>query len=223
MTRTARSQAVGAALVVTALLLSVTACGNEDNTSATAAETPAAKHSLSGPAQKAKGSLVGLAVLPRGYIADPRANTTGPFTATGFLNTWSADPALDRALLLNASFVEGYRASRLSPDKKKRFTLQLFKTGSAGKAVVLQKGFWNQDNHEHPFNVPGALSDARVEFDGGTSQSTAIAEASFAVGPMVVEISVREVGDLGSDLTPDTALVTALVKQQRARLTATSS
>jgi hypothetical protein len=223
VTRTARSQAVGAAVVVTALLLAVTACGSEDGASATAAETPAAKHSLSGPAQKATGSLVGLAVMPRGYVADPRANVTGPFTATGFLNTWSADPALDRALLLNAGFVEGYRASRLSPDKKKRFTLQLFKTGSAGKAVALQKGFWNQDTHEHPFNLPGALSDARVEFDGGTSQSTAVAEVSLAVGPMVVEISVREVGAIGSNLTPDTALVTALAKQQRARFTATSS
>ncbi|RZU15511.1 hypothetical protein EV645_3049 [Kribbella rubisoli] len=214
---------MGAAVVVTALLLAVTACGSEDGASASAADTPAAKHSLSGPAEKAKGSLVGLAVLPRGYAADPRANATGPFTATGFLNTWSADPALDRALLLNAGFVEGYRASRLSPDKKKRFTLQLFKTGSAGKAVVLQRGFWNQDTHEHPFDLPGALSDARVEFDGGTSQSTAVAEASLTVGPMVVEISVREVGPIGSNLTPDTALVTALAKEQRARFTATSS
>lgn len=223
MTRTARSQAVGAAVVVTALLLAVTACGNENGSSATAAETPATKHSLSGPAQKSKGSLAGLAVLPRGYVADPRAGATGPFTATGYLNTWSADPALDRALLLNAGFVEGYRASRLSPDKKKRFTLQLFKTGSAGKAAVLQKGLWSQDTHEHPFDLPGALSDARIEFDGGTDQSNAIAEVSLAVGPMVVEISVREVGALGSNLTPDTALASALAKEQRARLTATSS
>jgi hypothetical protein len=214
---------MGAAVVVTALLLAVTACGNEDGASATAAESPAAKHSLSGPAQKSNGSLAGLAVLPRGYVADPRANATGPFTATGFLNTWSADPALDRALLLNASFVEGYRVSRLSPDKKKRFTLQLFKTGSAGKAAVLQKGFWSQDTHEHPFSFPGALSDARVDYDGGTDQSIAVAEVSLAVGPVVVEISVREVGALGSNLTPDTKLVTALAKEQRARLTATSS
>ncbi|MER7244188.1 hypothetical protein [Kribbella sp. NPDC000426] len=223
MTRTARSQAVGAAVVVAAALLTVSACGSENGASATAAETPAAKHSLSGTAQKEKGSLAGLAVLPRGYLADPRANATGPFTATGFLNTWSADPALDRALLLNATFAEGYRASRLSPDNKKRFTLQLFKTGSAAKAAALQKGFWSQDTHDNPFNFPGGLSDARVEFDGGTSQSTAVAEVSLAVGPMVVEISVREVGAPGSNLTPDTALVTSLAKEQRARLTATSS
>ncbi|MFI5696163.1 hypothetical protein ACIA58_30190 [Kribbella sp. NPDC051586] len=223
MKRTARKHASGVAVVVTALLLGVAACGNEDGTSAGAAQTPAAKHSaLSGPAQKSKSTLAGLVVLPRGYVADAR-NGTGPFTATAFLDNWSADPALDRALLLNASFVEGYRATRLSPDKKKRYTLQLFKTGSAGKAAVLQRGFWRQDTHEHPFSLPGALSDARVEFDGGTDQSTATAEVSLAVGPMVVEISVREVGALGSNLTPDTALVTALAKQQRARLTATSS
>ena len=40
---------------------------------------------------------------------------------------------------------------------------------------------------------------------------------------MVIEISVREVGAVGSNLTPDTALVTALAKEQRTRLTATSS
>jgi hypothetical protein len=216
--------APGVAVVVTALLLAMTACGNEDGTSAGAAQSPAAKHSaLTGPGQKAaKGTLAGLAVLPRGYVADPR-NTTGPFTATAFLNTWSADPALDRALLLNASFVEGYRATRLSPDMKKRYTLQLFKTGSASKATVLQKGLWSQDTHDHPFSLPGALSDARVEYDGGAAQSAAVAEVSLAVGPMVIEISVREVGAVGSNLTPDTALVTALAKEQRTRLTATSS
>ncbi|TDW15309.1 hypothetical protein [Kribbella kalugense] len=217
MKRTAPGVAIG----VTALLLGMTACGNEDGTSA-AGETPAAKHSaLTGP-KAAKGTLAGLAVLPRGYVADPR-NTTGPFTATAFLNTWSADPALDRALLLNASFVEGYRATRLSPDKKKRYTLQLFKTGSAAKATVLQNGLWGQDTHDHPFKLAGALADARVEYDGGAAQSAAVAEVSLAVGPIVVEISVREVGAVGSNLTPDTALVTSLAKEQRTRLTATNS
>lgn len=220
--------APGVAVVVTALLLGVTACGNENGTAAGAAQTPAAKHSaLTGPGQKsAKGTLAGLAVLPRGYVADPR-NTTGPFTATAFLNTWSADPALDRALMLNASFVEGYRATRLSPDQKKRYTLQLFKTGSAAKATILLKGRWSQDTHDHPFTLPGtlpgALSDARVEYDGGAAQSAAVAEVSLAVGPIVVEISVREVGAVGSNLSPDTALVTALAKDERTRLTDTSS
>jgi hypothetical protein len=203
------------------LLLGVTACGSEDGASASAAPTPAAKHSaLSGSA--AKTTLAALVALPRGYVAD-RQNTTGPFTATAYLNTWSADPALDRALLLNASFAEGYRATRLSPDKKKRYTVQLFKTGSAAKAKALQKGLWAQDVHDHPFTIPDALSDARVEYDGGTDQSVAVAEASLAVGLVVVELTIRETGALGTNLTPDTALITAMVKEQRTRLTTTSS
>lgn len=211
-------------MVVTALLLGVTACGSEDGASASAAQTPAAKHSaLSGTADKsAESVLAGLVALPRGYVADPR-NVTGPFTATSYLTTWSADPALDRALLLNASFVEGYRATRLSPDKKKRYTVQLFKTGSPAKAKALQNGLWNQDVHDHSFNIPNALSDAGVEYDGGTDQSVALAEASLAIGPIVVELSIRETGALGANLTPDTTLITALAKEQRTRLTTTSS
>jgi hypothetical protein len=203
------------------LLLGVTACGNEDGSSASAAQTPAAKHSaLNGTADKSpKSALAALVALPRGYVADNRPGT-GPFTATSYLSTWSADPALDRALLLNASFVEGYRATRLSPDKKKRFTVQLFKTGSAAKAKTLQNGLWTQDTHEHAFAVPDALSDARVEYDGGTDQSVAIAEASLAVGGVVVELSIREAAALGTTLTPDTGLITTLAKQQRAHLTA---
>ncbi|MEV0795884.1 hypothetical protein [Kribbella sp. NPDC050459] len=219
-----RRNASGVAVVVTAVLLGVTACGSEDGASASAAQTPAAKHSaLSGSAGKtAKSTLASLAALPRGYVADAR-NAPGPFTATAYLSTWSADPALDRALLLNASFVEGYRASRLSPDKKKRYTVQLFKTGSAAKAKALQQGLWNQDVHDHPFTIPNALSDARIEYDGSTDQSIAIAEASLAVGAVVVELTVRESGALGTSLTPDTALITAMTKEQHTRLTATTS
>jgi hypothetical protein len=209
---------------VAAFVLGVTACGSEDGASANAAQTPAAKHSaLSGSVGKpAKSALAALAALPRGYVADAR-NAPGPFTATAYLSTWSADPALDRALLLNASFVEGYRATRLSPDKKKRYTVQLFKTGSAAKAKALQQGLWSQDVDDHPFSIPGALSDARVEYDGSTDQSIAIAEASLTVGPIVAELTIRETAALGTTLTPDTALITALAKEQHARLTATSS
>jgi hypothetical protein len=219
MTRTAS----GVAAVVTAFLLGVTACGHDGGSSGTLQSPTAKKSALSAPAEKTtKSALAGLAVLPRGYVADS-ANGTGPFTATAFLNTWSADPALDRALLLNAAFVEGYRATRLSPDKKKRFTLQLFKTGSPARARNLQQGFWSQDTHEKSFDVPDALSDARVDYDGGADQSVAVAEVSFVVGTMVAELSVRQAGALGSNLKPDTALVTALAKEQRARLSATSS
>jgi hypothetical protein len=206
------------------MLLGVTACGREDGASASVAQTPAAQHSaLSGSAGKtAKSALASLAALPRGYVADAR-NAPGPFTATAYLNTWSADPALDRALLLNASFVEGYRVTRLSPDKKKRYTVQLFKTGSAAKAKALQQGLWSQDVHDHPFTIPNALSDARVEYDGSTDQSIAIAEAILTVGPVVAELTVRETAALGTSLTPDTKLITAQAKEQHTRLTATSS
>ncbi|HZX07926.1 hypothetical protein [Kribbella sp.] len=213
--------AAGIAVLVTGLLLAVTGCGNDGAGSASAAETPAAKHSaLTGTADKtAKSTLADLVALPRGYVEDP-GNPTGGFTATSYLNTWSADPALDRALLLNAGFVEGYRATRLSPDKKKRFTVQLFKTASAAKAQTLQSGLWKQDTHEHPFAVPDALTDAKVEYDGGTDQSVATAEASLAIGQMVVELTIREAAALGTTLTPDTALITTLAKDQRTRLTA---
>ena len=69
-------------MAVTAVLLGVTACGSEDGASASAVQTPAAKHSaLSGSAGKtAKSTLAALAALPRGYVADAR-NAPGPFTA----------------------------------------------------------------------------------------------------------------------------------------------
>jgi hypothetical protein len=208
---------------VTTLLLTVTACGNDSGTAAGSLQTPTPKTSaLAAPAEKTKKSpLAGLAVLPRGYIADTHG-FAGSFTATTFLNSWSSDPATDRALLLNANFVEGYRATRLSPNKKKRFTIQLFKAGSAAKAKTLQQGFWGQDVHESSFDVPDALSDASVQYDGGAGQSVAIAQVSMVVGTLVAELSVQENGALGSNLKPDTALLASLAKQQHARLTATS-
>ncbi len=220
MTRTAPAVAA----VVTTLLLGVTACSSDSGAGVSSLQTPSPKSSaLAAPADKAKKStLAGLAVLPRGYIADPQ-NSTGPFTATAFLNSWSADPATDRALLLNASFVEGYRATRLSPDKKKRYTVQLFKTGSAAKAGALQQGFWSQETHERSFDVPHALSDARVAFDGGANQSVAVAEVSIVVGALVAQLSVQQNGALGTNLQPDTGLLTNLAKQQRASLTAKST
>jgi hypothetical protein len=221
--RTAQESALGVAAASAALLLLAAACGSDTEASGGTLQSPVAKPSaLSAPPESARSPLAGLVVLPRGYIDDP-GNPTGPFTAATYLNTWSADPALDRALLLNASFVDGYRATRLSPDRRKRFTVQLFKTGSAAKARTLQQGFWSQDTHDHSFGVPDALSDARVEYDGGADQSVAVAEVSLAVGPMVVQITVREAAALGSNLVADTSLVTALASEQRARLTATSS
>lgn len=214
--------APGVAAVVTALLLGVTGCGNDAGASTGTLQTPSATKAPAAADKAPKNALAGLIVLPRGYVADPR-NATGAFTATAYLGTWSADPAVDRALLLNAGFVDGYRASRLSPDKKKRFTVQLFKAASPAKAKVLQQGFWNQDTHESGFGVPNALSDARVEYDGGTGQSEAVAEVSFVVGALVAELTIRQTGALGTDPRPDTTLLKALAAQQRARLTSRSS
>jgi hypothetical protein len=210
------------AAVVTALLLGVTGCGNDAGASTGTLQTPSATKSPAAADKAPKNALAGLIVLPRGYVADPR-NATGAFTATAYLGNWSADPAVDRALLLNAGFVDGYRASRLSPDKKKRFTVQLFKAAGPAKAKILQQGFWNQDVHESGFGVPNALSDARVEYDGGTGQSEAVAEVSFVVGALVVELTLRQTGALGTDPRPDTALLKTLAAQQRARLTSRSS
>jgi len=215
--------APGVAAVVTALLLGVTGCGNDAGASTGTLQTPSATKAPAGARDKAtKNTLAGLVVLPRGYVGDPRG-TTGAFTATTFLGSWSADPALDRALLLNAGFVEGYRASRLSPDKKKQFTVQLFKAASPAKAKALQQGFWSQDTHERGFDVPNALSDARVQYDGGTGQSEAVAEVSFVVGALVAELTIRQTGALGTDPRPDTALLKTLAAQQKARLTTRSS
>jgi hypothetical protein len=214
--------APGVAAVVTALLLGVTGCGNDAGATVGTVETPAAKSSGAAVQKSPKGALAGLVVLPRGFVADPRS-AAGPFTATTFLANWSAVPAVDRALLLNAGFVDGYRASRVSADKKKHFTVQLFKAASPAKAKTLQQGFWDQDTHEHSFGVPGALSDAQVRYDGGTGQSEAIAEVSFVVNTLVVQLSVRQASALGTNPTPDTALLKAIAKEQRARLTTSKS
>jgi hypothetical protein len=130
-------------------------------------------------------------------------------------------PAVDRALLLNASFTEGYQVFRVSPDRRKRFTLELFKTGSKAKAVDLQQGFWKQDVHSRKFavpGVPGALTDARVEVVGSSDQMEAVAQTSFVVGTLVAELTIRESGTVQNAPTPDTALIATLTRQQKDRL-----
>ena len=206
--------------MVIALLLGVTGCGSDAGATVNTASAPKATKPLKGPAPKS--SLDGLVVLPSGYVADSR-DTGGAFTASTFLDRWSAVPALDRALLLNAGFTEGYRATRLSPDKKKRFTVELFKAATPAKAKTLQQGFWGQDTHERSLNIPNALTDARVEYDGGTGQSEAVAESSFVVGALVATLTIRQTGALGTNPQPDTALLTTLTTQQRSRLTTKSS
>jgi hypothetical protein len=211
--------APGIAAVVTALLLGATACGSDAGAAVRPADAPAPSTAVD---QTAKSALAGLIVLPTGFVADPK-NTTGPFSTETYLENYSAAPALDRALLLNAGFAEGYRATRLSPDKKKRYVVQLFKADSPAKAKILQAGFWRQESRNHPFRVPGALSNAHAAYDSSTEKNEAIAEASIVAGSLVALLTVRQSAPLGTTIRPDTALITTLAAQQRARLTTKSS
>jgi hypothetical protein len=217
-----RRVAPGVAAVVCVGLLGLTGCGN-DAGAATTKEAPAAVAASIPPSP-----LAGLAVVPGGYLkgsaADP-GQLTGPFSRDAFVNTLSASPSEDLALLLNAGCTQGYQAFRTSPDKKKRFTVQLFKTGSKAKAKDLQQGFWGQDAHSERFAVPAApeaLTDARTNVAGAIGQVEAIAEASIVVGAMVARIKVSQMGTIENTPAPDTKLVATLVKLQKDRLTTKS-
>lgn len=212
-----------AAVVTTVLLGSAVLSGCSSDAGAVTTNGGAAPSAPPATAEPAS-ALAGLIVVPAGYAKaespDPD-QLTGPFDAEAYLGTLSSTPSEDRALLLNASFTEGYQAYRVSADKKKRFTVQLFKAGSKAKARGLQQGFWQQDNHSRSFAIPGvpeAMTDARVVVSGSTNRSEAIAEASFVVGVLVAEISVHQTGEVTADLVPDTALIASIAKQQKARL-----
>jgi hypothetical protein len=216
-----RRAAPGVAVVLSALVaLSAVGCGNSAGAATSngpGAAVPAAKSAVTGLAE--------LVVIPAGYvtgdITDP-SELSGPFGRESYLNALSSSPAEDRALLLNAHFAEGYQAYRTSADRKKHYTVQIFRVGSKTQADVLRQGFWAQETHGHSFAVPGGpdvLTDARVVVSTSVGRSEAVAESSFVVGSLVTEISVSQAGDLTADLTPDTALVAAITKQQRQSLT----
>jgi len=205
-----------AAAVVTALLLGLTGCGSDAGAAVRPADTPTPTATVE------QSALAGLIVLPRGFVADPK-HTTGPFGREKYLTNFSAEPAIDRALLLNSGFTEGYRASRLSPDKKQRYVVQLFKAATPAKAKILADSFWRQEPRDKPFRVPGALSNAEATYDAATEKNEAVAEAIFVVGTLVAQLTVRQSAPLGTSVRPNTALITDLVARQRARLTSTSS
>ncbi|WP_433016770.1 hypothetical protein [Kribbella sp. CA-294648] len=222
-----RRAAPGVAAVLFAGLAALTGCGSDAlTTPVEAAVPPTAKAATPTPA--AANALAGLAVAPSGFLKgssdDPR-QLNGPFTRQGFVDVLSASPAKDLALLLNAGCTDGYRTFRLSPDRRKRVTVQLFKTRSKAKAQDLQKGFWSQDEHGAPFAVPGlpgALTDARTEVDGVTGKFEAVAEASITVGAMVAEVTVSQTGTIDKPPTPDTKLAATMIRLQQARLTTNS-
>lgn len=213
-----------AVLGVTAVLL-LAGCGNNSGTANGTGDGSGTVKSSPPATTAAPTGLAALVVLPTGFLSpvssDPR-EVSGPFDSSSYLATLSSVPPEDKALLLNASFKEGYRAFRTGPDRRKRLTVELFKTGSKAQADTLQQGFWDQDDHSTKFavpGVPGALSDAKLAVTGDPGMSAATAEVSFVVGDLVAEISVRELGKSGSSLVPDTALVASLAKQQKDRLT----
>ncbi|GAB3823982.1 hypothetical protein GCM10028799_41660 [Kribbella italica] len=177
----------------------------------TAPPTPAA----------AKSALAGLVVVPNGYAADAR-ELSGPFTLQSFLGTLSGVPAEDRALLLNASFKEGYQAVRVSPDREKQYTIRLFRTGSKRKAQDLRAGFRSQDNFTGKYGVPGVpdvRTGRRVGPNGVPDEAEAVAQAAFVTGNLLAQITVRQTGPIAGNLQPDTTLATALAQQQYKRLT----
>ena len=219
-----RRYALGVAAVTCIGVLGLTGCGNNAGTTTTTQVQVAPSAPTAAPKAVSSSALAPLVVVPGGYLtgsaADPE-QLSGPFTAELYLGTLSPLPAVDRALLLNASFTEGYQVFRISPDRRKRVTLQLFKAGSKAKAIGLQHGFWAQDVHSRAFavpGVPGALTDARVDVVGSSDQMEAVAQTSFVVGTLVAALTVRQIGTLQNTATPDTALVATLAKQQKDRL-----
>ena len=225
-----RRDPLGVAALLCIGLLALTGCTGDAGaaTSPEAESQPSGAPPAAGADNGAQSPLGGLVVVPAGYLKgasqDPN-QLTGPFSRESFVNTLSPSPAEDLALLLNASVAEGYQAYRISPDRRKRLTIQLFKAGSKSKARTLQQGFWNQDPHNNPFAIPGvdgALSDARVVPGSAVGQVEAIAEASIVVGQLVAEIKVTQVGPVEDAPVADIKLIANLAKQQRDRLTTKS-
>jgi hypothetical protein len=225
-----RRVAPGVAALVCVGVVVLTGCGNDAGAAAmpVGADTPTPVAGAPAAAAAPVNGLAELAVVPGGFLkgaAGEPDQVTGPFTRQSFVDTLSASPAEDLALLLNAGCKDGYQTFRLSPDRRKRVTVQLFKAASKAKARDLQRGFWAQDEHTKPFAVQGlagALTDARTVVDGTTGQLEAIAEASITVGATVAEITVRQTGTLEKPPLPDTLLAGAMMKLQRTRLTTKS-
>ncbi|WP_432946275.1 hypothetical protein ACQPXM_07795 [Kribbella sp. CA-253562] len=216
-----RRTAPGVTVLVACALLALPGCAGGDAGAATSSTPKSAVSSAPAPTTP-KSALAGLIVVPDGYGPDAR-ELSGAFTLQSFLGTISSVPAEDRALLLNADFSEGYQAVRISPDRKKQYTVRLFRTGSKRKAQDLRAGFWRQETFTTKYavpGVPGVLTGRRVGPTGVPDESEAVAQASFVAGTLLAQITVRQTGPIGSNLQPDSKLVTTLAQQQYKRLTA---
>jgi hypothetical protein len=207
-------------VLVVCALLALPGCAGGDAGAATTGTASNAAAAAPTPAVP-KSGLAGLIVVPDGYGPDQR-ELSGPFTLQSFLGTLSGVPAEDRALLLNASFKEGYQAVRISPDRQKQYTIRLFRTGSKRKAQDLRAGFWSQDTFSGKYSVPGVpdiRTGRRVGPSGVPDETEAVAQAAFVTGNLLAQITVRQRGPITGNLQPDTKLATALAQQQYKRLT----
>ncbi|MEV6282512.1 hypothetical protein [Kribbella sp. NPDC051770] len=224
-----RRTAPGVAVLVVCAVLALPGCAGGDAGAVTAeagSNNAAAPPAPSAPPTPAapKSALAGLIVVPGGYGADGR-EPSGPFTLPSFVATISGVPAEDRALLLNASFTDGYQAVRVSPDRQKQYTIRLFRTGSKRKAQDLRTGFWSQETFTAKFSVAGVpdiRTGRRVGPNGVPDEAEAVAQASFVTGNLLAQITVRQTGPITGNLQPDTTLVSTLAKQQYKRLTTKS-
>lgn len=221
-----RRTAPGVTVLVVGALLALPGCAGGDAGAATTgtANNSAAAPSVTPPPAAPKSALAGLIVVPNGYGPDAR-ELSGPFTLQSFLGAISGVPGEDRALLLNASFKEGYQAVRVSPDRQKQYTVRLFRTGSKRKAQDLRVGFWNQDTFTGKYAVPGVpdiRTGRRVAPTGAPDESEAVAQAAFVTGNLLAQITVRQTGPIAGNLQPDTTLAAMLAQQQYKRLTSKS-
>jgi hypothetical protein len=167
-------------------------------------------------------SLAGLVVPSRTFT---RTSTRewdreriGPFDTDRFAKLLSGTPAEDRRLFKRTGFVRGHVSIRMAADDR-RLVIYLYQFRTHEGAVQLQNTFWDQYEHGDSFTVHGL---GRTWTDAGLKRSstryTATANVNFAVGNILVAVSVTESNKTGKGLRPDTELAATIAKQQRDHL-----
>ncbi|WP_432945659.1 hypothetical protein ACQPXM_06145 [Kribbella sp. CA-253562] len=144
---------------------------------------------------------------------------TGPFDTDRFAKMLSGTPDEDRRLFKRTGFVRGHVSIRMAADDR-RLVVYLYQFRTHQGAVQLQNSFWDQYDHGDRFTVRGL---GRTWTDAGLKQSstryTATANVNFAVGNILVAVSVTESNKTGKGLRPDTELAATIARQQRDHLT----
>jgi hypothetical protein len=143
---------------------------------------------------------------------------TGPFDTDRFAKMLSGTPDEDRRLFKRTGFVRGHVSIRMAADDR-RLVVYLYQFRTHQGAVQLQNSFWGQYEHGDTFTVRGL---GRTWTDAGLKQSstryTASANVNFAVGNILVAVTVTESNKTGKGLRPDTELAATIAKQQRDHL-----